>query len=54
MYNSLGNEVGIVEEGFKASGDQRVVFDGSRLPAGMYYCKIFTGDSVQLAKVVKQ
>jgi hypothetical protein len=53
LYNSLGNEVGIIEEGAKTAGNHKTTFDGSQLPAGVYYCKIFSNDNVQMAKVVK-
>jgi hypothetical protein len=53
MYNSIGNEVAIVEEGEMAAGNHKAIFNGSELPAGVYYCKIFSGDSVLFAKVIK-
>ena len=53
MYNSIGNEVAVITEGDKTAGSHRAIFDGSKLSVGMYYCKIFDGESVQFAKVVK-
>jgi len=53
IYNSIGNEVGVIEEGEKAAGNHKTIFEGSHLSAGMYYCKIYSGDDVKLTKVVK-
>jgi len=53
MYNSIGNEVGIIEEGDKTAGNHKASFDGSQLSPGIYFCKIFSGDTVLFAKVIK-
>ncbi len=53
MFNSIGNEVGIIEEGNKVAGNNKTVFEGKHLAAGMYYCKIYSGENVQIIKVVK-
>jgi hypothetical protein len=53
IYNSLGEEINIFEEGEKANGNYTFVFDGSRLPSGIYTCKVFSVNGVQLAKVIK-
>jgi hypothetical protein len=53
MYNSIGNEVGIIEESEKAAGNYTTVFEGKELATGMYYCKIYSGEKVQIIKVVK-
>lgn len=53
LYNSIGNEVGIVDEGDKNSAKYATTFDGTHLAAGIYYCKIYSGDAVKSIKVVK-
>lgn len=53
MYNSIGIEVGIIEESEKAAGNYTTVFEGKDLATGMYYCKIYSGEKVQIIKVVK-
>jgi hypothetical protein len=53
LYNSIGIETGLIENSEKAAGNYNAVFDGSQLAAGIYYCKIISGDIIQLAKVVK-
>jgi len=53
LYNSLGNEVAIIESGTSSAGNHEVVFDGSHLPAGIYACKIFSSDGLKIVKVIK-
>jgi len=53
IYNSLGNEVSVVEQGEKSQGSYKAIFDGSHLAAGIYHCKVFSNDGVKLVKVVK-
>ncbi len=54
MYNSIGTEVGIIDEGARASGNHSNIFDGSNLPSGVYYFKFQNGETVKVAKVVKK
>lgn len=54
MYNSIGTEVGIIDEGARTSGNHSNIFDGSNLPSGVYYFKFQNGDTVKVAKVVKK
>lgn len=54
MYNSIGTEVGIIDEGARASGNHSIIFDGCNLPSGVYYFKFQNGDTVKVAKVVKK
>lgn len=53
LYNAIGNEVAVLENGEKTSGNHKATFDGSMLPAGVYYCRILSGSNVQVAKVIK-
>ena len=53
IYNSIGNEIGIIEKGEQVAGDHTVVFDGSQLAAGIYTCKVFSGDFIQFARLIK-
>ena len=52
IYNSSGSEVTLIEEE-KAAGKHKVTVDGSHLASGIYTCMIFSGNDVQLAKVIK-
>ena len=42
VYDMSGREVATLADRFFAAGPQRVVFDGSSLPSGMYYYTIQT------------
>lgn len=42
VYNTLGQEVAVLVNGYQASGDHRVVFDASDLPSGTYYARLRT------------
>jgi hypothetical protein len=54
LYNALGKEVIIIEEGEKTSGNHQVSWDGSALASGVYYCRIFSADAVQIQKLIKK
>ena len=53
IYNTSGIEVKTIELGEKAAGNYKVVFDGSKLTPGIFTCKIYSGNSVQLVRVIK-
>ncbi|MFA7421588.1 MAG: T9SS type A sorting domain-containing protein, partial [Melioribacteraceae bacterium] len=44
LYDILGKEVGIIENGFKEAGNYKVSFDASRLASGVYIYKMVSGD----------
>ena len=44
LYDILGKEVGIIENGFKNAGNYSVSFDASRLASGVYIYKMVSGD----------
>ncbi|MDO9257690.1 MAG: C25 family cysteine peptidase [Bacteroidales bacterium] len=53
IYNSLGNEVSIIENSEKTAGTHKAVTDGCHWAAGIYTCKIISNQGVQLVKVIK-
>jgi hypothetical protein len=53
LYDAIGTEVFKLNEGEKTPGTYKVTLDGSSLSAGIYYCKLFTGNEVQVAKVIR-
>jgi hypothetical protein len=53
LYNSMGNEAGIIDKGMQLAGEHKAVFDGSQLAAGIYTCKVFNGDFIQYARLIK-
>jgi hypothetical protein len=53
IYNSIGNEAGIIDKGMQSAGEQKAVFEGSQLATGIYTCKIYSCDSVRFARLIK-
>lgn len=53
LYNSIGNEISVIEEGCKPAGNHKVLIDGSSLATGIYLCKIVIGDNAWFTKVLK-
>jgi subtilisin-like proprotein convertase family protein len=45
VYDELGKEVQIVDEGYKAANTYESVFDATNLPSGVYYYKLEAGTS---------
>jgi hypothetical protein len=37
VYNVLGKEVAVLENGIKSAGERIISFDGSLLPSGLYF-----------------
>jgi hypothetical protein len=52
VYDVLGNEIATLINVEKASGSYEVVFDGSRLPSGIYFYKIQAGDFSATKKMI--
>jgi len=44
VFDSLGREVATLARGYEAAGTHVVSFDGSWLPAGVYYCRLQSGE----------
>ena len=44
VYNTLGEEVAVIFNGFRVAGKYTVNFDGSNLPSGVYYYRLITDD----------
>jgi hypothetical protein len=53
LYNTIGKEIQVINEGEKAAGTYKSQLDASNLPAGVYYCKVFTGSAYVVLKVVR-
>ena len=52
VFNSAGEYIGVLDEGFKTRGLQNVHFDTSSLPAGTYYLRLSSGDQYMLKSIV--
>jgi hypothetical protein len=52
LYDLLGREVAVLVNEKKEPGEYLVKFDGSRLPSGMYLCRLESGDNVQVRKLM--
>ena len=47
IYNTLGNEVATLLNDRLSAGDQRIEFDASHLPSGIYYYRLQIGENVE-------
>ena len=55
MYDVTGRQIAVLASGYQSAGNHMALFDGSALPAGMYYYRLTTteqttGQSLQLIK----
>ena len=51
VFNALGQEVGVLQDGWMKAGWYDVVFDGTRLPSGIYFCRMQTATHFQTRKL---
>ena len=52
VFNTLGQQVTILQNGEKDAGHHEVKFDGSNLPSGVYFYRIEAGSFVQTCKLI--
>jgi hypothetical protein len=53
IYNALGNEITVISEGkVQPAGQYNIVVEHMEIPAGVYFCKLFTGNEVIVTKMV--
>jgi uncharacterized protein (TIGR02145 family) len=52
VYNSLGQTVKVLENGFKNAGNYLVNFNATELPSGTYFYKIEAGQFSQVKKMI--
>jgi hypothetical protein len=52
VYNSIGQTVRILENGFKNAGNYTVSFNASELPSGVYFYRIEAGQFSQIRKMM--
>jgi choice-of-anchor B domain-containing protein len=51
VYNTLGQRVITLLDGFATKGTKRVSFDGANLPSGIYFCKLTTSEYTESRKM---
>lgn len=52
VYDALGNEAATLASGVQKSGAYSVVFDGSALPSGIYFCRLLSESSSATIKIM--
>ncbi|MBM3324979.1 MAG: T9SS type A sorting domain-containing protein [Calditrichaeota bacterium] len=52
IFDLLGREVATIVHSMQAAGNHTTIFDGSRLPSGIYFCRIQADDFVDAKKMV--
>lgn len=52
VYNALGQEVAVLQNGEQDAGIHEVIFDGTRLGSGVYFYRIQAGTFVQSMKLL--
>jgi M6 family metalloprotease-like protein len=52
LYNSLGQTIKTLENGFKTEGNYSIDFNASNLPSGVYFYRIQAGSFVQTKKMM--
>ncbi|MCK6602477.1 MAG: T9SS type A sorting domain-containing protein [Bacteroidetes bacterium] len=52
VISVTGQEVAVIENGFKPAGTYSVVFSGSSLASGLYFCKLESGGKTVIRKLV--
>ena len=50
VYNSIGQEVGILADEYKMAGSYKISYDAGRLPSGVYFYKLTTADGFSSTK----
>ena len=52
IYDALGKEVAVLDNGFRTAGNYSHTFDASALSSGMYFYTIRSGNFVQTKKML--
>jgi hypothetical protein len=52
LYDVVGHEVKKLSDSFENAGEHQISLEGKTLPAGIYFCKLTTGDIQQTIKLV--
>ncbi len=52
VFNSAGQQVGVIEDGYEYAGNHTVSYDASRLPSGIYFYRMDTDGFSESKKMV--
>ena len=52
IFNTLGEEIKILENGYKEAGNYKINFDASELSSGIYFYRIEAGDYGSVRKMI--
>jgi CubicO group peptidase (beta-lactamase class C family) len=52
IFNALGQEVKVLDNGKKTAGTYKINFDASRLPSGVYFYRLLAGEFKETKKMV--
>jgi hypothetical protein len=52
VLDARGREIAMLDQGRKTAGTHRLAFDGTRLAAGVYFCRLLAGSSVSVQKMI--
>jgi hypothetical protein len=53
IYDINGREISVLVDGEKmVTGQHTIIFNGSNLPSGTYFCKLESGDYVETRKML--
>jgi hypothetical protein len=52
VYNVMGHEIAVLVNEQKQPGEYEVLFDGSGLPSGIYYCQLIVDNFSQTRKMI--
>jgi hypothetical protein len=52
IFDQLGQEVAVLEDGFSEAGTHRLTFDGSALASGIYFARLDAGAFSQTMKLM--
>ncbi len=52
IYNSLGQEIETLLDGFYSQGNYEIVWDASRFASGIYFYKLTSGNFIEMKKMI--
>jgi hypothetical protein len=52
VFDALGQQVAVLDDGVRSAGYHEVMFDGARLPSGVYFYRLRSGSFVETKKLI--